>query len=265
MGEPLLIYRIGSNSSDSNIVVLEDSCCHRHTPLSAGRREGDAVRCGYHGLLFNGDGACVEVPGLDKVPPKVCGRRYPAAVHNKWVMAWMGDAQRADPALLPDNFSCDDPGLALSAGLSALRNALGTDRRQFAGLLALELCACRHAADALGRTPAGAAQDDESVGVRFHSCQALTPETAESTHNFFQESHRAEHGGPDTTQRICDGLLAAFLEDRQMIGAQWHNMALPTDRPMLPLAMDAALKMFRRKLQAAVDSEASAAVAASTP
>ena len=103
------------------------------------------------------------------------------------------------------------------------------------------------------------------MGVRFHSCQALTPETAESTHNFFQESHRAEHGGPDTTQRICDGLLAAFLEDRQMIGAQWHNMALPTDRPMLPLAMDAALKMFRRKLQAAVDSEASAAVAASTP
>jgi hypothetical protein len=125
-----------------------------------------------------------------------------------------------------------------------------------------------HAATLLmhsGARPAGAAQDDESVGVRFHSCQALTPETAESTHNFFQESHRAEHGGPDTTQRICDGLLAAFLEDRQMIGAQWHNMALPTDRPMLPLAMDAALKMFRRKLQAAVDSEASAAVAASTP
>ncbi|MBP6763984.1 MAG: aromatic ring-hydroxylating dioxygenase subunit alpha, partial [Rubrivivax sp.] len=116
-----------------------------------------------------------------------------------------------------------------------------------------------------GARPAGAAQDDERVGVRFHSCQALTPETAESTHYFFQESHRAEQGGPDTTQRIFDGLLAAFLEDRQMIGAQWHNMALPTDRPMLPLAMDAALMMFRRKLQTAVDAEASSAVAASTP
>jgi hypothetical protein len=34
---------------------------------------------------------------------------------------------------------------------------------------------------------------------------------------------------------------------------------------MLPLAMDAALMMFRRKLQTAVDAEASAAVAASTP
>jgi vanillate O-demethylase monooxygenase subunit len=30
-------------------------------------------------------------------------------VKNKWVFVWMGAASRADPALLPDNFSCDDP------------------------------------------------------------------------------------------------------------------------------------------------------------
>jgi len=45
-----------------------------------------------------------------------------------------------------------------------------------------------------------------------------------------------------------------------MIGAQWRNLALRTDRPMLPLAMDAALMLFRRQLQAAVDAEAAAAV-----
>jgi len=282
------------------------------------------VRCGYHGLLFNRDGACVEVPGLDKVPPKACVRRYPAVVHNKWVMVWMGDAQRADPSLLPDNFSCDDPGWrylpgylhyetpweliadnlldfshlsyvhaatlggtdqiahvrptvqALELGVRVTRRVPGVPPPayyralwDYTGLIdrwidysfTLPATLLMHS----GARPAGAAQDDERVGVRFHSCQALTPETAESTHYFFQESHRAEQGGPDTTQRIFDGLLAAFLEDRQMIGAQWHNMALPTDRPMLPLAMDAALMMFRRKLQTAVDAEASAAVAASTP
>ena len=45
-----------------------------------------------------------------------------------------------------------------------------------------------------------------------------------------------------------------------MIGAQWRNLALPTDRPMMPLAMDTALMLFRRQLQAAVDAEAASAV-----
>jgi vanillate O-demethylase monooxygenase subunit len=30
-------------------------------------------------------------------------------VKNKWVFVWMGDPAEADPALLPDNFSCDSP------------------------------------------------------------------------------------------------------------------------------------------------------------
>jgi len=59
------------------LVALEDRCCHRHAPLSAGRREGDSIRCGYHGLKFNEQGLCTEIPGVDKVPPKACVRAYP--------------------------------------------------------------------------------------------------------------------------------------------------------------------------------------------
>jgi vanillate O-demethylase monooxygenase subunit len=36
-------------------------------------------------------------------------RSYPIALKNKWVFVWMGDPGKADLALLPDNFSCDDP------------------------------------------------------------------------------------------------------------------------------------------------------------
>ena len=42
--------------------------------------------------------------------------------------------------------------------------------------------------------PAGLATPDPSNSVFLHSCQALTPETASSTHYFFQQSHRADAG-----------------------------------------------------------------------
>jgi len=105
IGEPLVLHRTAAGE----IVALEDRCCHRLAPLSKGRKEGDCVRCGYHGLLFDAQGVCVEVPGLERVPPKARVRRYPVAVKNRWVFVWMGDPARADVAELPDNFSCDHP------------------------------------------------------------------------------------------------------------------------------------------------------------
>lgn len=105
LGDPLLLMRL----SDGRLVALEDRCCHRQAPLSKGRREGDCVRCGYHGLLFDADGRCIDVPGLAAVPPKARVRTYPLVVRHKWVFVWMGDPALADEALLPDNRSCDSP------------------------------------------------------------------------------------------------------------------------------------------------------------
>ncbi len=109
LNEPLLIYR----TSAGEIIALEDRCVHRHAPLSKGRREGDHIRCGYHGLLFDARGVCIEAPGLASVPlnlqDKACVRRYPVAVKNRWVFVWMGEVDLADETLLPDNFSCDHP------------------------------------------------------------------------------------------------------------------------------------------------------------
>lgn len=104
LNEPILLFR-----SDDGIVAMEDRCCHRLAPLSRGRKEGDCVRCGYHGLKFNAQGQCIEVPGSEKVPDQLRVKTYPVEVKHQWVFVWMGDPSRADRSLLPDNFSNDDP------------------------------------------------------------------------------------------------------------------------------------------------------------
>ena len=137
------------------IVAMEDRCCHRLAPLSKGRKEGDCVRCGYHGLKFSSDGACVEVPGLDTVPPKARVRTYPIAVKNKWVFVWMGDAAKCRHRAAARQLLLRPPRVAQHAGLPALRHQLPADLRQPARLLAPELRA-REDARRLDRDRAGA-------------------------------------------------------------------------------------------------------------
>lgn len=95
--EDIVFFRTGSGDA----VALEDRCAHRHAPLSLGSIEGDAIRCGYHGLLFNGEGTCIEVPGQEQVPPQACVRTYPVAERDGWVWVWIGEAAHADPATVP--------------------------------------------------------------------------------------------------------------------------------------------------------------------
>jgi vanillate O-demethylase monooxygenase subunit len=105
LNEPIVVFR----KADGGFAALEDRCCHRHAPLSKGRHEGDGVRCGYHGLKFDGEGRCVDAPGLDRIPPQARVKAYPVAARNKWVFVWMGDPAKAEERLLPDNFSNDHP------------------------------------------------------------------------------------------------------------------------------------------------------------
>ena len=57
-GQPIALLR----RADGTLVALADRCPHRFAPLSLGTREGDHVRCGYHGLAFDTDGRCVDMP-----------------------------------------------------------------------------------------------------------------------------------------------------------------------------------------------------------
>jgi phenylpropionate dioxygenase-like ring-hydroxylating dioxygenase large terminal subunit len=92
LNESVLIYR----TSSGGLTAMENRCCHRGAPLHLGHREGDCVRCGYHGMRFDETGVCVEVPGQDRVPPKAVIRTYPVVEKDEFVWIWMGDPALAD-------------------------------------------------------------------------------------------------------------------------------------------------------------------------
>ena len=96
--EPVVLFR----KADGAVAALEDRCPHRHLPLSMGLTEGNAIRCGYHGMLIDGAGRCIEVPSQKLIPPAARIKAYPVAERYGWVWVWMGDADLADPALIPD-------------------------------------------------------------------------------------------------------------------------------------------------------------------
>ncbi|WP_295549200.1 aromatic ring-hydroxylating dioxygenase subunit alpha [uncultured Pseudacidovorax sp.] len=112
LGEPVLLYR----DTQGRAVALEDRCCHRAAPLHLGRKEGDCVRCMYHGLKFDPTGACVEIPGQANVPPRTCVRSYPMVEKDRLVWIWMGDPALADASQIADFFWHDSPDWRMKPG-----------------------------------------------------------------------------------------------------------------------------------------------------
>jgi phenylpropionate dioxygenase-like ring-hydroxylating dioxygenase large terminal subunit len=97
LNEPVVMYR----NSDGKVSALEDRCCHRGLPLSLGEVVGDALRCNYHGLMFNCEGQCIRIPGQSLIPPAARVKSYPLIEKGNSIWIWMGDPVKADPALLP--------------------------------------------------------------------------------------------------------------------------------------------------------------------
>lgn len=95
--EAVLLYK-----GDTQVVALQDRCCHRGVPLHLGRREGDCVRCMYHGLKFDATGKCIQIPGQETVPAKLGVKSYPVVEKDHLVWIWMGDPAKADPNLIID-------------------------------------------------------------------------------------------------------------------------------------------------------------------
>lgn len=307
--EPLVVWK----TQGGDWVAMADRCCHRLAPLSEGRREGDALRCGYHGLLFNAAGKCIEIPGSDRISERVCVKTYPVVNHNKWICVWMGDAE-PDPTMLPDNAACNSPAWQYKPGylhydtpyLLICDNLLDFSHLSYVhantlgGTTAIAQAPAKvekipHGIRVTrevpnvppsafwksfqtfsgpvdryfiydfvlpgtllmrsGGRPVGQDPNDPRGGVELISCQTLTPETATTTHYFFQQSHRHDVGDAQTTETIFKGLLQAFEEDRHMITAQYQNILASPTQPMLGLHMDAALVQFRRLVQQTIERD----------
>ncbi len=112
MNEPLVLYR----TSTGSVVAMEDRCCHRLAPLSLGRREGDDLRCMYHGLKFGPDGRCNEIPGQTTIPAKAVVRGYPVVESGSWIWVWMGEGARADVSQIPDTVAATDADWHIQMG-----------------------------------------------------------------------------------------------------------------------------------------------------
>jgi len=104
--QPLVMYR----NTSGTVVALEDQCPHRLLPLSKGKRIGDDIQCGYHGMTFNCEGRCVRVPGQDNIPSSAFVTAFAAHEKNNIVFVWMGKADEADVTTIFDlpQFSSSD-------------------------------------------------------------------------------------------------------------------------------------------------------------
>jgi vanillate O-demethylase monooxygenase subunit len=103
-------------TSGGEVSALEDVCPHRLLPLSAGRRHGDELQCGYHGLRFAADGTCLEAPGQAAPPARAQVRRLPLVARHGLLWIWLGPPTLARPELIPDMRWNDDPQWTPSRG-----------------------------------------------------------------------------------------------------------------------------------------------------
>ena len=118
LGQRLFLYRL----QDGSPAALLDRCPHRFAPLSLGQRDGDLVVCGYHGLKFGPDGACRHNPFSDRIPAGTTVPAWTGVERDDIVWLWGGDADAADPALIPDfSFVPDTPSQRSVRGYTLMK------------------------------------------------------------------------------------------------------------------------------------------------
>jgi vanillate O-demethylase monooxygenase subunit len=107
LDQPVVLYRDAAGRPRA----LLDRCPHRFAPLSMGQLcdGGASVQCPYHGLRFDGSGACVHNPhGDGRIPAAARVQSYPVVERWSALWIWMGEPARADAALIPE-FAFNDP------------------------------------------------------------------------------------------------------------------------------------------------------------
>jgi phthalate 4,5-dioxygenase len=113
MGENLVLFR----DTEGRVGLIDERCPHRTASLFYGRNEEGGLRCVYHGIKFDVDGACVDVPcvpnGSDEqmrnIRRALKTKSYPCLERGGVVWTYMGppELKPAFPdlewTLLPEN------------------------------------------------------------------------------------------------------------------------------------------------------------------
>jgi vanillate O-demethylase monooxygenase subunit len=269
----------------------------------------------YHGLRFDPSGACVEIPGQERIPANARVKTYPAVQRYRWIWAWLGDRSKLDEGLIPDAFSIQHPQwrtkpgyknfganiLLLADNLLDFAHLSFVHEKTLGGTTAIAeappevtgqeghgirivrkvfntapapyhrrlgkftgdvnrwweytLSISGMFIMASGVQAAEKSTDDPDGALLFHSCQALTPETADSTHYFFSHAHNFALDDPTVTESVYQSIVQAFDEDKRMIEAQRRVIERSQDREMVSIAADGALVRYRRLVKTALTAE----------
>jgi phenylpropionate dioxygenase-like ring-hydroxylating dioxygenase large terminal subunit len=112
VGRPVVLFR----SSQGVAVALEDRCAHRAYPLSAGTLDGDTIRCGLSGFVYDAGGQCISVPTQARVPLGAFVESFPVRESDGLVWVWFGESGRARLHRLPELPWLADPAWATVGG-----------------------------------------------------------------------------------------------------------------------------------------------------
>ncbi len=133
LGEKLLAFR----DSDGKPGLISEFCSHRGVSLYFGRNEGNGIRCAYHGVKFDRNGQCVDVPSN----PQACARMhitsYPCIEVGGLLWAYMGppdkkpDAPDLEWCKLPESHVFISKRLQYSNYLQAMEGGIDTSHVSF--------------------------------------------------------------------------------------------------------------------------------------
>lgn len=217
-GVPMMFYR----KLDGSVVAMRDAYPHRMLPLSMGIREGDSIRCKYHGLKIGPDGGAQEMPlKSDPVNTRVCAETYATFERHRFVWVWIGNKAKADPELIPDLWPCSADGWTFDGGYYHVE------------------CDYRLMID-VGVAPvgAGATLADHDQGVRGMVVDCMTPETETSHHYFWGMARNFESDDAGATARLKAAQGGVFAEDKVILEAQKRAINANPDLKLNPYAID---------------------------
>lgn len=105
----------------------------------------------------------------------------------------------------------------------------------------------------------GAPQGNRVGGLGFRNLNAMTPETARTTHYFWGQAQDVAPQDPALTELSFEQVKTAFLEDVVVFEAQQRNLDLLPDAPLVGTRGDAGGLHARRIIQRLLDEEAAQA------
>lgn len=97
LGTSIVMFR----KENGEAVALQNRCAHRSFPLVNGKLEGDTIRCGYHGLIYDCSGQCIAIPMQDRKPEGIAVRAYTVKEYGGFVWVWGNPAVDASDSAFP--------------------------------------------------------------------------------------------------------------------------------------------------------------------